>query len=158
MSDTPNTTALTAQIVAAYLGNNTVALSDVPAVINSVYSAITKAGSSQPSGSETEKLVPAVPVKKSVRPDHIVCLECGKKNKMLKRHLASEHDLTPADYRNKWNLPAEYPMTAPEYAAQRSELAKSSGLGTQRRSKSIEPAEPAPPAPTATRGRRKKTA
>ena len=154
MSDSHDATSLTAQIVAAYLGNNTVPAAEVPAVISSVYSAITNVSRPQVSEVSVEKLTPAVPIKRSVKPDHIVCLECGKQNKMLKRHLAAEHSLTPGEYRKKWGLPPEYPMTAPEYAAQRSALAKNSGLGTQRREQSAEPA-PAP-APAPTKGRRKK--
>lgn len=156
MPDNTDATTLTTQIVAAYLGNNSVAVSDVPALINSVYSAITNLGRPQPAGEDTERQTPAVPIKKSVRPDHIICLECGKKNKMLKRHLASEHDLTPAEYRAKWGLPSDYPMTAPEYATQRSEMAKSIGLGRARSRPSGTDGAVSGPAPT--KGRRKKAA
>ncbi|HYG90795.1 MAG TPA: MucR family transcriptional regulator, partial [Azospirillum sp.] len=99
MTDNRDVTSLTAQIVAAYLGNNTISVGEVPSIINSVYSAITNLNRPQTAGEDAEKQAPAVPIKKSVRPDHIVCLECGKKNKMLKRHLASEHGLTPVEYR-----------------------------------------------------------
>jgi len=120
--------ALTAQIVAAFLSNNAVAIADLPNVIQSVHRALvgTTAPASAPA---VEKPVPAIPIKKSVTPDYIVCLEDGKKLKMLKRHIFSTYGLTPDAYRTKWDLPPDYPMTAPNYAAQRSVLAKSAGLG-----------------------------
>lgn len=122
---------LTARIVAAYLGKNNVAAQDISSVIQTVYSSLNNL-SKAPTEAPAEEQKPAVPIRKSVSPDAIVCLECGKKQKMLRRHLASEHDLTPEDYRAKWSLPREYPMTAPNYAAARSELAKAAGLGTMR--------------------------
>ena len=125
---------LTAEIVAAYAGHHTVAMSDLPGVITQVFEALRGAGEPAPAA---EALVPAVPIKKSVMPDFIVCLEDGKKLKMLKRHLAVHYHLTPAAYRQRWGLPADYPMVAPAYAAQRSDLAKSLGLGRK-------PATPAP--------------
>ena len=122
---------LTAQIVAAYAANNSVSVNDLPSVIQGVYSALSRVGSETGDSAAAEPQAPAVPIKKSVKPDYITCLECGKQQKMLKRHLASDHDLTPDQYRAKWNLPREYPMTAPNYAEARSQLAKASGLGLQ---------------------------
>lgn len=119
--------ALTADIVAAHVSNNTVASSDIAELISHVHGALTGLGQPQPAP-ELE-LKPAVSVRSSVKPDHIVCLEDGKKMKMLKRHLATDHNMTPADYRAKWKLPSDYPMVAPDYAAQRKDLALKSGLG-----------------------------
>jgi len=119
---------LTADIVSAYVSNNTVASIDLPALISTVHSALssTVQKASEP---VVEELKPAVPIKKSVTDQHIICLEDGKKFKSLKRHLRTHFDLTPEEYRAKWNLPADYPMIAPGYAAVRSELAKKMGLG-----------------------------
>ncbi len=117
---------LTAQIVSAHIGHNQVTADELPNLIRSVYSTLTRAGSPVP---EPEKLQPAVPVKKSVFADHIVCLEDGKKLKMLKRHLQTAYGLTPDQYREKWGLPRDYPMVAPNYAERRSVLAKQIGLG-----------------------------
>lgn len=137
---------LTTEIVAAYAGHNAVATGELPGLIGTVYEALRSAGAVE-AEKPAEALVPAVPIKKSVTPEYIVCLEDGKKLKMLKRHLATSYDMTPAAYRQRWGLPADYPMVAPAYAAQRSALAKSSGLGR----KPIEAApEPEPePAPVA---------
>ncbi|QDG76983.1 MucR family transcriptional regulator [Labrenzia sp. PHM005] len=123
---------LTADIVSAYVSNNTVASTDLPGLINEVYGALhkTAAASNEP---EPEPLKPAVPVKKSVMPDYIICLEDGKKFKSLKRHLRTHYNMTPEEYRDKWDLAADYPMVAPNYAAARSELAKKMGLGQQRK-------------------------
>ena len=127
-----NFIGLTAEIVSAYVSNNTVASGDIPALINQVHSALQRvaSGDGQPA---SEPLKPAVPVKRSINPDFIVCLEDGKKFKSLKRHLRSQYNMTPEQYREKWNLPADYPMVAPNYAAARSQLAKQMGLGQQRR-------------------------
>ena len=123
---------LVAQVVAAYVGRNAIAAAEVPALIQTVYSALAATSSSEPAPiAAPEAPKPAVPVKKSVTPDYIVCLEDGKKLKMLKRHLRSTYGLTPEDYRAKWGLPADYPMVAPNYAAQRSQFAKQIGLGKQ---------------------------
>jgi len=134
MDDTPNLIDLAADIVSAYVSNNTVPAADLPALIANVHRALasTHQGASEP---EPEPLKPAVNPKKSVFPDHIVCLEDGKKFKSLKRHLRTHYDLSPEDYREKWGLPADYPMVAPNYAAARSALAKKMGLGQQRRRK-----------------------
>ena len=123
---------LTADIVSAYVSNNAVVSADLPSLINETYDALSKAAAkaSQPI---TEELNPAVPIKKSVMPDYIVCLEDGKKFKSLKRHLRTHYDLTPEEYRDKWSLPHDYPMVAPNYAAARSALAKKMGLGQRRK-------------------------
>lgn len=101
---------------------------DVPTLIRSVYETLTSLGQAK---APAEPLTPAVPISKSIRPDHIVCLEDGKKLKMLKRHIATHYNLTPDEYRAKWGLPADYPMVAPNYAEKRRELAKAIGLGTK---------------------------
>ncbi|WP_041375566.1 MucR family transcriptional regulator [Polymorphum gilvum] len=135
MTDNPvdtNLIDLTAEIVSAYVSNNTVASTDLPALINDVYTALQRTSGAQ-AEPEPEPLKPAVPVKKSVMPDYIICLEDGKKFKSLKRHLRTHYDMTPEEYREKWDLPADYPMVAPNYAAARSELAKKMGLGQQRK-------------------------
>ncbi|CAH2601141.1 MucR family transcriptional regulator [Rhodovastum atsumiense] len=134
---------LTAQIVSAHVSHNTVASDALPALIQSVYNTLTKAGTQAP---EPEKLQPAVPVKRSVFPDYIVCLEDGKKQKMLKRHLQTAHGMTPEQYREKWNLPHDYPMVAPNYAEKRSSLAKAIGLG-RKPTQAEEEEPPPPPAP-----------
>jgi len=123
---------LTADIVSAYVSNNTVSSGDLAGLIADIHAALqkTSGGAVEPAA---EPLKPAVPVKKSVTPEHIVCLEDGKKFKSLKRHLRTHYNLSPEEYREKWGLPADYPMVAPSYAAARSELAKKMGLGQQRR-------------------------
>jgi predicted transcriptional regulator len=122
---------LTADIVSAHVSNNSVAVNDVPGLIQNIHSALSQLGTSAP---EPEvKQEPAVSVRASIKPDYIVCLEDGKKLKMLKRHLMTHYNLTPEQYRAKWNLPADYPMVAPNYAEQRRSLAKKIGLGTRRR-------------------------
>ena len=122
---------LTAEIVSAFVSNNSVPASDIPALINQVHSALVRVSSEGANGSG-EPLRPAVSVKKSVTPEYIVCLEDGKKFKSLKRHLRTQYGMTAEQYRDKWNLPADYPMVAPNYAAARSKLAKDMGLGQQR--------------------------
>lgn len=117
---------LTADIVAAHVSNNSVALSDMPLLINNVHSALSGLSVTEP---VVVPLEPAVPVRNSVKKDHIVCLEDGKKLKMLKRHLMTHYGMTPDDYRAKWDLPADYPMVAPDYAEVRRTLAKKIGLG-----------------------------
>jgi predicted transcriptional regulator len=127
-SDTTDTDflALTAQIVSAHVGHNSTTTDALPALIKSVHAALTGVGSAP---TEAAPLEPAVPIKKSVFPDYIVCLEDGKKLKMLKRHLQTSYGMTPDQYRAKWGLPASYPLVAPNYAEHRSALAKSIGLG-----------------------------
>ena len=122
---------LTADIVAADVSNNSVSVSDLPVLIQNVHGALSGLGTA-PAEPEV-KQEPAVSVRASVKPDFIVCLEDGKKLKMLKRHLMTHYQMTPEQYRAKWNLPADYPMVAPNYAEQRRTLAKKIGLGTKRR-------------------------
>jgi predicted transcriptional regulator len=123
---------LTANIVSAYVSNNTVASAEIPNLIAHVYSALMRISSGQ-TAPPAEPLKPAVAVKRSVTPEYIVCLEDGKKFKSLKRHLRTQYGITPEQYREKWGLPPDYPMVAPNYAAARSQLAKQMGLGQQRR-------------------------
>lgn len=124
--------SLTADIVAAHVSNNSVAVSDLPLLISNVHGALANLGAKVPEP-EVKKQEPAVSVRASIKPDYIVCLEDGKKLKMLKRHLMTHYQMTPEQYRAKWNLPADYPMVAPNYAEQRRNLAKKIGLGTKRR-------------------------
>ncbi len=128
--------ALTADIVSSHVANNSVAVNDLPQLIQNVYA--TLSGLSVPAPAPEVKQEPAVSIRQSIKPDYIVCLEDGKKLKMLKRHLMTAYGMTPDDYRAKWGLPADYPMVAPNYAESRRQLAKSIGLGK-----------------TATRGRKK---
>ena len=123
---------LTATIVSAFVSNNSVAVGDIPALINQVHSALLRV-SSDPKERSAEPLKPAVSLKKSITPDYLVCLEDGKKFKSLKRHLRTQYNMAPEQYREKWGLPPDYPMVAPNYAAARSKLAKDMGLGQQRR-------------------------
>ena len=118
---------LSAQIVCAHVSNNTVAAADLPQLLHSVFGALVTAGA--PAAVVEAPLVPAVPVRSSVKHDAIACLECGAKLKVLKRHLTSEHGVTAAEYRARWGLPADYPLAAPLYSQSRSELAKKLGLG-----------------------------
>jgi predicted transcriptional regulator len=122
---------MAADVAAAYLGNNSVPASQVPEVINTIYGALSSlSGQVAQAGGEPPK--PAVSVRRSVHPEYIVCLEDGKKLKMLKRHLRAAYGMTPDEYRAKWNLPADYPMVAPNYAEQRSAFAKKIGLGRKK--------------------------
>ena len=123
--------ALTADIVAAHVSNNSVAVNDLPQLIQNVHGALSGL-SSKPNAPEA-KLEPKVPIRSSIKPDYIVCLEDGKKLKMLKRHLMTHYQMTPDQYRQKWGLSPDYPMVAPNYAEQRRALAKSIGLGTKRK-------------------------
>ncbi|MFC0685728.1 MULTISPECIES: MucR family transcriptional regulator [Sphingomonadaceae] len=132
---------LTSDIVAAHVSNNSVSVEDLPSLITNVYGAL--AGLGTTTVVEEEKPEPAVSVRASVKPDYIVCLEDGKKLKMLKRHLMTHYNMTPEEYRVRWNLPADYPMVAPNYAEKRRELAKKIGLGRK---------------PNARRGRKPKSA
>jgi predicted transcriptional regulator len=123
--------SLTTEIVAAHVSNNTVAVTDLPQLIEQVYRSLANVGV-EPTP-QVERPQPVVPIKKSVTPDYIICLEDGKKLKMLKRHLKTAYDMTPEEYRDRWQLPPDYPMVAPNYAKQRSKLAKQIGLGTRAR-------------------------
>jgi predicted transcriptional regulator len=123
---------LTAQIVSAHVSNNAIGAETLPTLIQDVYRTLAGVGREQV---VPDKQSPAVPVRKSIFPDHIVCLEDGKKLKMLKRHLKTSYNLTPEEYREKWQLPPDYPMVAPNYAQHRSSLAKKIGLGTKPRNR-----------------------
>ncbi|WP_420408870.1 MucR family transcriptional regulator [Hoeflea sp.] len=122
---------LTAEIVAAYVSNNSVAANDLPNVISQVHAAL--GGATAPVEEAVEKPKPAVPVRRSIQNDYLICLEDGQKFKSLKRHLMTHYGLTPEQYREKWDLPADYPMVAPSYAEARSRLAKEMGLGQKRK-------------------------
>lgn len=130
MTDTVDMTetliTLTADIVSAHVSNNSVAVSDLPLLIQNVHSALSDLDEAN---AEEEKPEPAVSIRSSIKPDYIVCLEDGKKLKMLKRHLRTHYDLTPDEYRQRWGLPADYPMVSPNYAEKRRKLAKKIGLG-----------------------------
>ena len=141
MEMTQTLIAFTSNIVEAYVSNNSAELDEVPVLINNVYSALSSLGGG--ATQEEERPEPAVSVRASVKPDYLVCLEDGKKLKMLKRYLRTNYDMSPEEYRERWNLPSDYPMVAPNYAEKRRELAKKIGLGR---------------APNQKRGRRKKTA
>ena len=133
MSDKPNINEileLTTEVISAYVSNNLVTTGDLPNLIQEVYKTMSLVGSEPIS---TEHLRPAVPVNKSIFPDYIICLEDGKKLKMLKRHIMSSYSLSPKEYRDRWGLVADYPMVAPNYAKHRSHLAKKIGLGTKPR-------------------------
>ena len=138
---------LTAHIVAAHVAHNVVRAEDLPAMIAGVYQALARAA---PAAVLEPRAEPAVPVKRSVFPDHIICLEDGQDHQMLKRHLLAAHDMTPEQYRRKWGLPATYPMVAPEYSKRRSALAKTFGFGRNRGT----PASSEATAKPAARGRR----
>ena len=125
---------LTAEIVSAYVGNNTTPASELPSLIGQVHAALVRVSEGQAPATPAPAK-PAVPVKKSLTAEYIVCLEDGKKFKSLKRHLRSKYNMTPEQYREKWNLPADYPMVAPNYAVTRSALAKKMGLGQARSGK-----------------------
>jgi len=144
---------LAAEIVAAFVANNSLPISELPALIHSVHAALTGVASGSANAAPAvEKKEPAVSIRKSITPDYLVCLDDGKKFKSLRRHLATL-GLTPDEYRAKWGLAADYPMVAPNYAAQRSELAKRSGLGQLRKSAAAPPAKKAASAVPRKRGR-----
>jgi predicted transcriptional regulator len=128
---------LVTEIVAAYVRNNAIAIDQLPALITTVAESLAGLGQGQPS-SPPEPLRPAIAIRRSVTPDAVICLDCGHMAQMLKRHLSNAHKLTVDDYKAKWSLPSDYPIVAPNYAARRSALAKSSGFGTRnsRRGKS----------------------
>jgi predicted transcriptional regulator len=130
---------LTAGIAASYVGNNTVSLVDLPALINGIHAALNGVG--QPAVAAVERPTPAVSIRKSLGEDFLICLEDGRKFKSMKRHLRTKYGMSPEDYRTKWGLPKDYPMVAPSYAASRSALAKAIGLGTGGRKAKIQPAK-----------------
>jgi predicted transcriptional regulator len=152
--------SLTAQIVSAHVRHNSLQPDALPALIRSVHSTLVNIGTSTPA--PVEKPQPSVPVKRSVFPDYIICLEDGKRLKMLKRHLQTAYNMTPDQYRERWGLPHDYPMVAPKYAAHRSSLAKSIGLGRKVAQDAVEEPveeeeieiEEAPPEPPPRRGRK----
>lgn len=127
----PGLVELTAQIVSAYVSKNAIGASDIPQLISETHAALSRTAGG-PAEPEKEEPKPRVPVKKSVMPDFIICLEDGKKFKSLKRHLRTHYNLSPEEYREKWGLPPDYPMVAPNYARARSDLAKKMGLGTRK--------------------------
>ena len=128
MEDKPELLEMTADIVSAYVGNNSVSAEALPALIANIHAALSGV-SNGPVEAEPEPKEPAVPIRKSIAPDFLICLEDGRKFKSLKRHLRTKYDMSPEEYRTKWGLPKDYPMVAPNYAKTRSELAKSMGLG-----------------------------
>ena len=134
MQEKSNLLELTANIAAAYVGNNSVPQADLPNLIATIYRSLESAphGGARNKPADAAELKPAVPVRKSITPDYIICLEDGKKFKSLKRHLRTHYDLSPEQYREKWGLPLDYPMVAPNYAEARSSLAKKIGLGQNR--------------------------
>lgn len=132
MEQEKNLTQMTAQIVAAYLSKNAVSAAERPGLIQQTLAALASTGSSE-AAQPQEPLRPAVSIKKSISPDHITCLEDGKQFKSLKRHIRTEHNLSPGEYRSKWNLLKDYPMVAPAYAEARSNLAREMGLGQKGR-------------------------
>lgn len=134
MGDRPDLMEMATRIVAAYVGNNTVASVDLPKLIADVHRALEQIASGRTMREETVEQRPVINWKKSITPDHLICLEDGKKFKSLKRHLRTHFNLTPEQYREKWGLPPDYPMVAPNYASARSRLARNMGLG-QRRAK-----------------------
>lgn len=146
MDDNTELLALTADIAAAYVSNNTVQAADVPSVIQTIYRALAGVGSAA-AAPAPEPQKPAVPIKKSITPDFLVSLEDGKKYKSLKRHLRTQYNMSPEDYRAKWGLAKDYPMVAPNYAASRSALAKSMGLGRGGAAKTAKPVAKAKAAP-----------
>jgi predicted transcriptional regulator len=125
------------EIVVAYVSNHSVAVSELTKLLSDVHAALKGVANGPPAAPEERKLVPAVPIKRSVTHDFIICLEDGKKFKSLKRHLRTQYNLSPEDYRDKWALPADYPMVAPSYAERRSALAKTIGLGRGRKRGSV---------------------
>ena len=168
MSESPSPSGcveLATEIVSAYVSRNSVPVGELPGLIQSVHGALTKLGTSDAPKAQPEAPLPAVSVKKSVTPDYLICLEDGKRFKSLKRHLATSYGMTPDEYRAKWNLPSDYPMVAPAYAASRSALAKSMGLGQKGPRVKPQPMPASAPPPAAasapvekTRGRPRKVA
>src|SRR5690606_22105367 len=129
--DKENLLAMTTEIVSSYVANNTVSTDNIREVINHVYKALSNVASGV--AGPADRPQPAVPIKRSITPDYLICLEDGKQLKMLKRHLKTAYDMSPEEYRERWGLPADYPMVAPNYAQKRSALAKDIGLGTRGR-------------------------
>jgi predicted transcriptional regulator len=156
LSEKSELTEMTADIVSAYVSNSAVAVNDLPALIQQVHRSLSEIVNGAPVQPAAAPQTPAVPVKKSITPDHLVCLEDGRKYKSLKRHLRTKFDMSPEDYRSKWGLAKNYPMVAPNYAATRSNLAKQMGLGQGGRKAAAAPVVDKPAAKT--RGRPKTAA
>jgi predicted transcriptional regulator len=135
MADSSSNVELAAKIMSAYVSNNSVRVSDLAGLFGEIHSALVHVSNGAAIVTEPEAQMPAVPIKKSLASDHLICLEDGKRFKSLKRHLRTQHDLTPEEYRQKWHLASTYPMVAPAYAKARSALAKKSGLGQARRNR-----------------------
>lgn len=154
--DNSSLAELTADIVSAYVSKNAVRSNDLPVLISDVHAALAGLRSEAKAVEPVEAPKPAVPIKKSITPDYLISLENGQKFRSLKRHLMTSYGMTPDDYRTKWGLPADYPMVAPNYAAQRSELAKSLGLGRKGGEENAAPAEPEPAPAPKKRGRKPK--
>jgi predicted transcriptional regulator len=152
-----NVLELTADVVSAFISKNHIAATDLPALISQVHATLTATAAGK-SEADSQKHEPAVPIKNSVKPDYIICLEDGKKFKSLKRHLRNSYNLTPEEYRKKWGLKHDYPMVAPAYAAKRSELAKSMGLGNLRTKASATKKSAAAKSKGAAAGKRRKAA
>ena len=152
--ESTNLIELTADIVSSHVTRNSVAIGDLPSLIQQVHQALASLGQPQQEP-EREARAPAVSARASVKPDHLVCLECGKKQKTLKRHIQNAHGMTPAEYRQAYGLKKDYPMVAPAYSERRSEMAKSIGLGRKRRSDGATP-EGEAPAPKKGSGRKRK--
>jgi predicted transcriptional regulator len=152
-----NVLELTADVVSAFISKNKIAVTDLPTLIAQVHASLTATAAGK-GEAQPQKFEPAVPIKNSVKPDYIICLEDGKKFKSLKRHLQSSYNLTPEEYRKKWGLKYDYPMVAPAYAAKRSELAKSMGLGNLRTKASATKPKSAAAKSKAAAGKRRKAA
>ena len=142
MSNSPDLIEMTTEIVSAFVSNSSLSASDLPALIHQIHKTLSDISTGAEAESAAPALTPAISVKKSITPDFLICLEDGRKFKSLKRHLRTKYDLTPEQYRAKWNLPKDYPMVAPNYAAARSNLAKQSGLGQGGRKPAAKTAKP----------------
>ncbi len=140
LASTPAVVAMVSEIVAAYVAGNTLPSADLPGLIRRVHEAVSGLGEAPVAAVADAPQRPAVPIRKSVADDSVACLECGVRHKMLRRHLMTSHGLTPRDYRAKWSLPADYPLIAPNYSVQRSELATKIGLGKRPRTQVAVPA------------------
>ena len=157
MSDDLNLIDLTADVVSAHVSNNSVAVGDLPNLIRQVHEALSSLGRPEVAAEQKQERTPAVSVRSSIKPDHLVCLECGKKQKTLKRHVHTAHGMSPAEYREAFGLKKDYPMVAPEYSQRRGEMARSIGLG-RRKSADAPSADPEGGAKPKSRGRSKKAA
>ena len=142
MSNSPDLIEMTTEIVSAFVSNSSLSASDLPALIHQIHKTLSDISTGAEAESAAPALTPAISVKKSITPDFLICLEDGRKFKSLKRHLRTKYDLTPEQYRAKWNLPKDYPMVSPNYAAARSNLAKQSGLGQGGRKPAAKTAKP----------------